>query len=281
MFGYIRVSKPELKIKEFEMYKAVYCSLCKKLGKDYGILSRFILNYDFTFTALLELALKDGGCPTQRKRCTFNPFKKCNYCCQTEPFSLSAGSLVILSYYKISDDIDDEKGLKKLWAVILKQIMKSPFKKAAKKYPLVAHLSENYYREQRLAESKENCSLDEAALPSSNMLSALLPLYAEKESDKKVLSFLGKLLGRYIYLLDCLLDREKDIKKDNFNPIKNLDYDNAKEKIKTQIYIVINEAEKAFELLDIKKFKDILGNIIYVGLEDTMNTEINRLENKK
>ncbi len=281
MFGYIRVSKPELKIKEFEMYKAVYCSLCKKLGKDYGILSRFILNYDFTFTSLLELALKYGGCPTQRKRCTFNPLKKCNYCCETEPFSLSAGSLVILSYYKISDDIDDEKGLKKLLAVLLKQIMKSPFKKAAKNYPLVAKLSENYYREQRLAESKENCSLDEAALPSSNMLSDLLPLFAENETDKKVLSFLGRLLGRYIYLLDCLIDREKDIKKGNFNPIKNLDYENAKEKIKTQLYIVINEAEKTFELLGVKKFKDILGNIIYVGLEDTMNTEITRLENRK
>ena len=122
---------------------------------------------------------------------------------------MSAASLVILSYYKINDDIDDEKGLKKLWAVLLRQIMKSSFKKAAKNYPLVAELSENYYKEQRLAESKENCSLDEAALPSSNMLSALLPLCAENESDKKCFPEMGKhfllcpLHGRIFFFKRC------------------------------------------------------------------------------
>ena len=80
MFGYIRVSKPELKIKEYEMYKAVYCSLCKKLGKDYGFFSRFALSYDFTFTALTELALSESFCGTYRKNCTFNPLKKCAFC---------------------------------------------------------------------------------------------------------------------------------------------------------------------------------------------------------
>jgi hypothetical protein len=89
------------------------------------------------------------------------------------------------------------------------------------------------------------------------------------------------LLGRYIYLMDCLADRERDIKKNSFNPIKNISEDEAKEKIKGQIYIIINQAEKTFELLNVKRFKNILGNIIYVGLEDTMLSEIKRLEKKK
>ena len=55
MFGYVKACTPELKIKEFETYKAVYCSLCKKLGKSYGILSRFTLSYDFTFLAILNM----------------------------------------------------------------------------------------------------------------------------------------------------------------------------------------------------------------------------------
>ena len=91
---------------------------------------------------------------------------------------------------------------------------------------------------------------------------------------------MGRLIGRYIYLLDCLVDREKDIKKGAFNPLSNLEKQEAKEKIKSQLYIVINEAKNAFELLDIKRFKNILGNIIYVGLEDTMLYEIERLEKK-
>lgn len=113
------------------------------------------------------------------------------------------------------------------------------------------------------------------------MLSLLLPMCAENENDKTVLAFLGRLIGRYIYLSDCLYDREKDIKKGAFNPLSGLEYSSAKEKVQAQIYILISEAEKAFELLNVKRFKNILGNIIYVGLEDTMKTEINRLEKNK
>ena len=53
MFGYIIAEKSELRIKEYDMYKAVYCSLCKTLGKKYGVISRFTLSYDFTFLGLL------------------------------------------------------------------------------------------------------------------------------------------------------------------------------------------------------------------------------------
>ncbi len=281
MFGYIRASKPEMRVKEYEMYKAVYCSLCKKLGKEYGFVTRFALSYDFTFMALLELSLKEDFAGTEKKTCVFNPLKKCNYCKEDSQFFLSASALVILSYQKLIDDIYDEKGFKRLTAKLLKTVFKGAYKKAAKNYPQIDEIAKDYIEQQRNAESIENCSLDMAAQPSSKMLSALLPMCAESENDKKVLSYLGQLLGRYIYLLDCIADRKKDIKNNSFNPLSKLDEGEAKEKIKTQLYIVINEAEKALELLSVKKFKDILGNIIYVGLEDTMNTEFIRLEKNK
>ena len=43
------------------------------------------------------------------------------------------------------------------------------------------------------------------------------------------------------------------------------------------------EAQRAFELLDICKFKDILGNIIYLGLEETSKEvfkKVNKENNK-
>ncbi len=281
MFGYIRVSKPELKIKEYEMYKAVYCSLCKRLGKDYGIFSRFALSYDFTFTALTELALADEFCGTHCKKCTFNPFKKCTYCINDEHFAVSAAALIILGYYKIKDDLKDEKGFKKLLAILKKSLFNLSYKKAKKSFPDIDAISNEYFLNQEKAESIKNASLDDAAEPSSIMLSKLLPLCAKEENDKKVLAFLGRLMGRYIYLLDCLADRSRDIKKGAFNPISNLEPNEATNKIKAQLYIVINEAKNTFELLNIKRFKNILGNIIYVGLEDTMLSEINRLEKNK
>ena len=36
MFGYLQIEKEELLVKEFETYKAVYCGLCKQMGKDYS-----------------------------------------------------------------------------------------------------------------------------------------------------------------------------------------------------------------------------------------------------
>lgn len=77
MFGYVRACKPELKIKEYETYKAVYCSLCRLMGREYGLWSRFTLSYDFTFLALLNMAMTDGCDPVERGRCFFNPLKKC------------------------------------------------------------------------------------------------------------------------------------------------------------------------------------------------------------
>ena len=84
MFGYVKAYKPELRIKEFEFYKAVYCSLCRDLGKKYGLVSRFSLSYDFTFLALLQMSLVGGQVPTERKRCVCNPLKKCNYLCASQ-----------------------------------------------------------------------------------------------------------------------------------------------------------------------------------------------------
>ena len=53
MFGYIRLNKPECKIREYEYYRAVYCGLCRMLGKCTGQCSRLMLSYDMTFMALV------------------------------------------------------------------------------------------------------------------------------------------------------------------------------------------------------------------------------------
>ena len=55
MFGYVRPLKGELKINEYEEYKAVYCTLCKSIAKHYGRLQSFFLSYDLTFYVLLSL----------------------------------------------------------------------------------------------------------------------------------------------------------------------------------------------------------------------------------
>lgn len=280
MFGYVKACKPELKVKEYETYKAVYCSLCKKLGKSYGLLSRFTLSYDFTFLALLNMSLQDGCDGFVQKRCAFNPLKKCNYCKDESALELPAAAAMIMLYYKILDNIADERGLKKFGYLCLKPIFSSAHKKAAKQYPHIETYVSQYIAAQNTLEANGCTSIDEAADPTAKVMEQILSLCSEDETQKRVLARLGYCLGRYIYLLDAAVDLPNDIKSGSYNVLKDKATDDIKQYIKItvtpQLYFSVNEAARAFELLEIKKYKHILGNIIYLGLEDTFMKELNK-----
>ena len=186
VFGYIKVSKGELKVKEFEMYKAVYCSLCKTLGKHYGILSRLTLSYDFTFLALLNMSLKDGCNKIEQKRCAFNPLKKCNYCKADDDLEMPSAAAMIMTYYKLLDNIADEKGIKKFGFLCLKPILKKANKKAALKYPQIEKIVCDYITEQARLEKADCKEFDEIAHPTAKALSEILMLCSEDNSQKRI-----------------------------------------------------------------------------------------------
>lgn len=279
MFGYIRIAKPELKVKEYEMYKAIYCSLCKNLGHSYGFLSRLTLSYDFTFLALLNMSLSDECVGVERKRCAFNPLKKCNYCKGTDFLEMPSAAAMIMLYYKIADNIADEKGFKKLGYMILRPFFGSARKKAVRRFPMLESIVSEYINTQALLEKDDCRDMDKAADPTAKALGEIFTLCSDDGMQKRVLYRLGYCMGRYIYLLDAACDLKDDIKKGSYNVLKNGSEGDTskyiKNRVEPQLYFCINEACKAFELLDIKKFKTILGNIIYLGLEDTFKKELN------
>ncbi len=278
MFGYVRIHKPELKVKEYELYKAVYCSLCRELGRHYGFLSRLTLSYDFTFLALLSMSMTDGCDGFERKRCAFNPLKKCNYCKNAEAQKMPAAAAMIMLYYKLKDNIKDEKGLKKIGFYVLLPFFAGARKKAAREYPQIEKIVSDYIAEQERLEAQGCESLDEVSDATAKALSRLLMLCSEDEIQKRVLERIGYCIGRYIYILDAACDLEEDIKRNRYNVLKNNASGDIAEYIKEravpQLYFCVNEAGKAFELLDIKKYKTVLGNIIYLGLEETFKKEL-------
>lgn len=278
MFGYVRIAKPELRVKEYETYKAVYCSLCRALGKHYGFLSRLTLSYDFTFLALLNMALKDGCDGFERKRCAFNPLKKCNYCKNGEALEMPSAAAMIMLYYKLKDNIADEKGIKKAGFVCLLPFFARAHKKAAAAFPEIEKIVSEYISEQARLEKQGCTQLDPIADPTAKALAKILMLCSEDSVQKRVLERLGYCIGRYIYILDAACDLPDDIKNDSYNVLKNgltgEPEQYAKDRTVPQLYFCVNEAGRAFELLDIKKYKSILGNIIYLGLEDTFKKEL-------
>ena len=77
MFGYVTVYKPELKIKDYDIYKGIYCSLCKQMQEEYGFFSRFLLSYDAVFYILYKMGTADEKLKFSKSHCSFSPCKKC------------------------------------------------------------------------------------------------------------------------------------------------------------------------------------------------------------
>lgn len=283
MFGYIKIYKDELLVRDYEAYKAVYCGLCKKMGKEYSFLTRFILSYDCTFYAMFLMSQKYKCTGFERKRCCCNPLKKCSFCCGgDEALSKAAALSVILAYYKLIDDINDSSFLKRTAVKIIKPIFSHWRKKAAKKYPDMDNEARIMLDNQFKAEKDKNCCLDMAAEPTAKLLSNLLAGETDDEMKKQVYSHFGYHIGRWIYLMDAADDLQEDKKNDCFNPFlleneKNI----TKEQCKVVLSRCLAQAYDAYNLLDIKDFKGILDNIILKGLPLMQEKVLSGLKGEK
>ena len=73
MFGYVTVNKPEIKFKDFDVYRSFYCGLCRELRERYGIPGQISLTYDMTFVVLLLSALYEPPTKKGTSRCVVHP----------------------------------------------------------------------------------------------------------------------------------------------------------------------------------------------------------------
>ena len=78
MFGYVTPLKNELKVKDFDLFRAYYCGLCHEIKKNFGNIPRLTLNYDMTFLAILLDSLNDTTLNINEIRCLFHPIYKRN-----------------------------------------------------------------------------------------------------------------------------------------------------------------------------------------------------------
>lgn len=270
MFGYIKPYRPELKIREAEEYKSIYCGLCKELGKSYGLFAKMTLSYDFAFMAMLFMSINSEICPTEEKcRCIVHPIKEQCFCSKNSATSLSATAAVILVYYKLKDDLADKGTIKKILAFLL-----MPFAKAARKKALAgggdAVFIDNAVQkmtEAQLSLEKASCARsDEAAEPTAKFIEEIITLGGKKE-DERALRRFGYLLGRYIYLCDAMDDLEDDRKKGNYNPFvfgEKKAFDDAK----SAIFVTVAELSDDLALLPLDRYKEIVENIICMGLKN-------------
>ena len=275
MFGYVTVYKPELKIKDYDIYKGIYCTLCKQMQREYGFFSRFLLSYDAVFYILYKMGTADEKLKLSKSHCSFSPCKKClNVDSDEEIFKKAAAITVILSYFKLCDNISDSKFLKKLLCKTVKPYFKHICRKARKKYPDIFNTVEKYMEKQVEAERNFK-GIDSSADPTGNILGHILSDGNVSSDSFKV----GYFLGRTVYLLDAFDDYEKDIKSNSFNPFKNTE--NIIKDASFAVNISMGELADYIKKIEFYKFKDIIYNIVFEGLDYKRKKIIMRMRGEK
>lgn len=131
---------------------------------------------------------------------------------------------------------------------------------------------EKTMNEQAQIENEKTLSTDLAADPSAKALAAIMTYGIQNEEKRLISKRVGYCLGRWVYLTDAYDDITKDLKSHSYNPfiekykIESKAFD--REPMIKSLRLTANEAALAFNLLDIKCYKEILENIIFDGLEN-------------
>lgn len=268
MFGYVTPDKPEMKVKEFESYRAMYCGLCKQLKADYGFLPRMLLNYDLVTVALLADGLSgEMGSPC-RERCIANPLQRRCVQKETRGLRLAAAGLVLLSWYKLADDLADEPFFKRTAAAVLRLLLRRAYKKSAAAYPQIDAVLARQTVMQQQVEQKQSALYDEAAEPTGNMTAEIFAACAETPDQERILRRLGLFLGKILYWLDAAEDYEQDREKHRYNVFvqNGLSKEQAVEQAQLQCRLAAGEAARCYNLLELKLNRPILDNIIFLGI---------------
>lgn len=288
MFGYVKPYIPELKVKEYDCYKAFYCGLCRAMGKCTGKCSGCTLSYDFVFLAAVRCAITKSDILYEKKRCFMHIFKKQSVVKLNPSLEYCSYSACLLTCAKISDDINDEKGIDKFKANTLKKLFYSPHKKSKKQLPDLEIKLAKALNELSVLE-KQNASADECADISGNMLEAIFS-YGLNGTEAAIASNIGRNIGKLIYLIDAIEDYNDDIKKKRFNPLvpivqkSNLsecNNDDVRDTLRVALINILADAEPAFDLIDYsyaesgQLLKGLIDNIIYVALPMQIKHSVN------
>jgi hypothetical protein len=284
----------ELKIKDFEKFKAYYCGLCLAIKKNYGNIPRTVLNYDMTFLAILLDSFKQEKSNIKFHRCALHPTKKKLIIKDNEALDYAAFCNVILTYFKLLDNIkDDNSFTSKGAAFFLKTYTKNALND---KYKDVAAYVDKSISELSKLENSENAhTIDEIAHPFADLTGFLLSAYFTHNklinSDEVfTLYWLGYNLGKWIYIIDAFDDLEKDMQKHKFNVLNkvlntsNLDFNSFSKSIEERIDNILTDCAcnclGNLNSLSIIKNIDILNNILQYGLMEKIDKVFKRSVNE-
>lgn len=272
MFGYVRPWLPDLSKEETVRYRAVYCGICRSLGRRYGQISRLTVNYDMTFLALILSSLYEPEEVRSLLRCPPHPVKPHEEA-GSEIIDYAADMTIALSYFKCLDDWQDErKAAQKIYA----EAIRKHYEAVRARWPRQCEKIEEAIMRLSELEKRDSGSKDEAVRCAGMLLSELFVW--KKDFWENQLRWLGDALGRFVYLMDAAMDCEKDRKKGCYNLF--VDMNVCAREAREYILRPLDEVSEAFEGLPLVQDSNLMRNIIYAGVWQDYNQKIKKAEER-
>ncbi len=314
MFGYVLPRPSDLRVKELEYYRALYCGVCREEKK----LSRrlpALLSYDAVLLALCRVGAAEERSTLARCRCAARPVRKTRYVKDSPALAYTAAAMALLTYGKLEDDRKDEKGRRLARAIaaggVKKSIQKAPL-------PSLAALLHTKLEAIAALEEQKETSLYPGASLFGELLGAIFafdpvtdkkdtsttdnsgsekPGSGKKKSAAKAavdcfalpplrhdqavcLKEIGYRVGRIIYLLDAISDYDDDKKSGSYNALVLSGADRWDKGFITDMTAALKwELSCAAGALDLLSLADpgieaIIRNILVLGLADMVDSVV-------
>ncbi len=276
MFGYIKTRSADLRLRDFECYRACYCGLCRTMGSCTGQCSRLTLNYDFAFLAVLRLSLTGERPDVKKVRCPIHPLHRRKIMRKTPQLIYCADASALLTAGKLADDLADEHGFGKFRARLAKLLFSGASRRAKKRNPsLASEIAKQLARLRECERSETSVSADEPAAIFGELMREVASNGLEGDAAR-IAGTIGDAVGRWIYFVDAVDDFEKDKKKKRFNPFLRLFGESPEsgdwESVRVSLGATLAGAQRAFELIDsypYPELREVLANALYIGMPCT------------
>ena len=260
MFGYVTADLRTLSSEQQLCYRSYYCGLCRCIGKEFGTIPRLSLNYDLTFLAILLSSLYEPDEKIGSGHCMPHPFRKNDYR-MSEAVSYAAAMNLTLVYHKCRDDWQDEQSIP---AFLFSSVLKKRVASVSAQYHRQYHAIEDCIAQLSRLEN-DNCTEPDFGAAAFGQLMEELFIWKEDRWSPH-LRKMGNALGRFIYLMDAILDLPGDLKENRYNPFRSRMHSDLRGTYYPVLQILIGECTEAFEQLPLAENLELLRNILYSGI---------------
>lgn len=260
MFGFVTANYKELTKPQQDRYGAIYCGICRRIREQSGNAARLSLSYDMAFLSCLLMSLYEPEEVSHKNVCLMHPVRRRDWV-DNEFIRYAADMNVTLAYYNFLDDWRDDE---KLTAKAMAKALEARNAEIESRYPRQCTAIRECIEKLSALEKAGCANPDEPAACFGQLLGELF-VYRE-DLWTPTLRQMGEALGRFIYLLDAVLDYDRDAKKEKYNPFLAMGTGKDPQRWEEYLVLTMGRCTAHFEKLPLVQDKGLLDNILYSGV---------------